>query len=176
MLGFFIIIGIFLLVVGIGALFGAPYVPSQRRYLKRAFDELYPLQSTDVLVDIGAGDGVILREASERGARAIGYEINPILYVVARWMSRRHDRVSVRLSNFWTSELPEETTVVYAFSVNRDAAKLTRKLQAHVDETGRPVALLCLGSPLTAMTPEGSLDAYTLYHFLPSLKPHADKV
>ena len=34
---------------------GAPYVPSRKRELAVAFDQLYPLGSKDVLVDIGAG-------------------------------------------------------------------------------------------------------------------------
>jgi hypothetical protein len=167
MLGFFIIVGAFLIIVGLGAAFGAPYVPSQRRYIKRAFEELCPIKSDDVIVDIGAGDGIVLREAAKKGARAIGYEINPILFAVAAYLSRKYDGVELRLANFWNAGLPDETTVVYAFSVNRDARRLTEKMQAHADASGRPVALLCLGSPLKDRSPDAALDAYTLYSFQP---------
>ena len=67
------------IIVGFSAFMGAPYLPSHRRDVARAFDELYPLSSSDVLLDIGSGDGVVLRQASKRGARAIGYEIHPLL-------------------------------------------------------------------------------------------------
>jgi hypothetical protein len=167
MLGFFISFGAFFLIVGIGAAFGAPYVPSQRKYLKKAFEELYPLNASDVLVDIGAGDGIVLREAAKKGARAIGYEINPLLFGVASLLGRKYDGVELRLANFWTAHLPEETTVVYAFSVNRDAGRLIAKLQAQADLVGRPVALVCLGSPLKDRIADAELDAYKLYEFTP---------
>jgi hypothetical protein len=40
------------LLFGFVAFTGAPYVPSRRRDLQKAFDELYQLKKTDVLVDI----------------------------------------------------------------------------------------------------------------------------
>jgi len=45
------------LLFGFVAFTGAPYVPSRRRDLQKAFDELYRLKKTDVLVDIGSGGG-----------------------------------------------------------------------------------------------------------------------
>lgn len=150
------------------ALFGAPYVPSQRRYLRRALTRLYPVDSESVVVDIGAGDGVVLREVSARGGRAIGYEINPVLWLIARWLSRADERVQVRLANFWTQPLPANVTMVYAFSVKRDNARLIKRIQSEATRLDHPIFLLCLGSPLPAMTPEATLDAYLLYKFRPS--------
>ena len=86
------------LLFGFVAFTGAPYVPSRRRDLQKAFDELYRLKKTDMLVDIGSGDGVVLREASRRGARAIGYELQPLLVLISRWLSRHDEKVSVRVA------------------------------------------------------------------------------
>lgn len=155
------------LLFGVVAFFGAPYVPSQRRFVKRAFEELYPLKETDVLVDIGCGDGLVLRQARRYRAKAIGYEINPVLFSVASWLSRRDDGVSVRLANFWTTQLPVDTTVLYAFSVKRDNPRLTRKVQKEADLLGRPLSLLCFGSPLEQKAPDGQDGAYYLYTFYP---------
>ncbi|MAU34269.1 hypothetical protein CL689_00430 [Candidatus Saccharibacteria bacterium] len=149
-------------------LFGAPYVPSQRRYLRRALTRLYPVDSQSVVVDIGAGDGVVLREVSRRGGRAIGYEINPILWLIARWLSRSDERVKVHLANFWMQPLPADVTMVYAFSVKRDSVRLIKRLRSEATRLERPIALLCLGSPLPAMAPIATLDAYLLYEFHPS--------
>lgn len=161
-------LGLVLLMFGVAAFFGAPYVPSQPRFVRRAFSQLYPLGEEDTLVDIGAGDGVVLRIAQEFGAKAVGYEINPALWGMATWASRKDDRVSIIFANFWRQPLPETTTVVYAFSVKRDGPRLAKKMQREANRLKRPLALLCLGSPLEAVTPEGSLDAYTLYRFYPS--------
>lgn len=159
--------GAIVLLFALAVLFGAPYVPSQPRYVRRAFRDLYPLTEKDTLVDIGAGDGIVLRLARERKAAAVGYEINPLLVLLGRWLSRRDERVRVVLRNFWHQPLPSETTVVYAFSVHRDGKRLADKLRKEANRLGRPLALLCLGSPLPGLTPEATLDAYFLYRFTP---------
>jgi hypothetical protein len=55
---------------GLVVFIGAPYVPSQRKYVRRAFEHL-GLGAKDVLVDIGSGDGVVLRIAASYGAKAV---------------------------------------------------------------------------------------------------------
>jgi hypothetical protein len=162
-----IIIGSFVLIFGFVVFFGAPYVPSQRRYVRRAFQHLYPLGKNDTLVDIGAGDGIVLREARRFGARVIGYEINPILYVIARLLSGRDAGATIHLQNFWTTRLPSETTVVYAFSVNRDARRLMKRLQTEANRLHRRLALVSLGNPLPGRTADKVYDAYHLYYFSP---------
>ncbi|HEU4716091.1 MAG TPA: hypothetical protein VFS14_04660, partial [Candidatus Saccharimonadales bacterium] len=52
---------------------GAPYVPSHKKDVAIAFEELYEVGKNDVVVDVGSGDGIILRMAAKRGARAVGY-------------------------------------------------------------------------------------------------------
>ena len=88
---------------GFTAFTGAPYVPSKPREVKRAFTKLYKLSAKDVMVDIGSGDGLVLRAARRQGARAVGYEINPVLVLIAKWMSRHDAGVEVRLANFCVS-------------------------------------------------------------------------
>ncbi len=167
-----IIVAVFVVLFGLVVFVGAPYVPSQRKYVKRAFDSLYKVGPKDVLVDVGSGDGVVLRIAASRGAKAIGYEINPLLVLISRLLSRGDTRIETRWSNFWQVALPADTTVVYAFSVSRDARKLTRKIQQEADRLDRGLVLLCHGSPLPEVRPEQTFDAYTRYQFNPL---HSDK-
>lgn len=161
------LIGGIVLLFGFVVFFGAPYVPSQRRYVKRAFEHLYPLSSKDLLVDIGAGDGLVLRCARLFGARAVGYEINPILYVITRWLSRNDEGVAVHLANFWTASLPDDTTVVYAFSVHRDGPRLERTLQREATRLGRSITLLSHGNPLPNQPLDAAFEAYYRYTFHP---------
>ena len=49
--------------------FGAPYVPAKLRDVQQAFDELRPVTKHDVVLDLGSGDGKVLREVSRRGAK-----------------------------------------------------------------------------------------------------------
>src|ERR1035437_9524380 len=125
----FWVIGLLIVFFGLIILRGAPYVPSRSSYIANAFTDLYLLSDLDVLVDLGSGDGVVLREAAKKGARAVGYELNPLLYAIARLLSRRQPLVTVYLTDVWLTPLPGETTVVYFFGVARDKQKLINKMQ-----------------------------------------------
>ncbi len=130
---------------GFMALTGAPYVPSKRRDVERAFTVLYPLSSRDVLVDIGSGDGMVLRVARRYGAQAVGYEINPLLVMIARWLSRGDSDIIVHLANFWRQSLPDNTTVIYTFGEGRDIARMYQLAQDTATRLGRPVAFISYG-------------------------------
>ena len=147
--------------------FGAPYVPSKKGEAKRALDELYRLGSEDVLIDIGSGDGVILRIAAERGARAVGYEINPILVLISRWMSRSMPNVEVRFKNFWHETFPRDTTVVYVFGDSRDIGNMVKKIQDSATELGRPLWLISYAIEAPHLEPKKKLGAHFLYEIEP---------
>lgn len=161
------IIGGVVLLFGLVVFRGAPYVPSQKRFVRQAFSELYPLGAEDVLVDVGSGDGIVLRLASERGARAVGYELNPLLVIISRLLSRRDDRVEVKLADFWLTPLPDDTTIIYAFAVTRDIKKMTKKMQREADRLQRPLRFMSYGNALTGREADMSLSAYYLYTFYP---------
>lgn len=145
---------------------GAPYVPSQRKYIRRAFEH-FGVTTDDTLVDLGSGDGIVLRTASSYGASTIGYEVNPFLVVLSRLYSLRDPNVRVVMRNFWSSPLPNQVTVVYAFSVQRDEKKLITLLQSEADRLGRSLRLVCLGSAFKSRLAQDTFDAYTLYVFDP---------
>lgn len=152
---------------GFVVFFGAPYLPSKKSDVKRAFDELYPLGKGDVLVDIGSGDGIVLREAAKRGARAVGYEINPLLVVISRWLSRSSPEVKVYLESFWKAQLPENTTVIYTFGDSRDIAKMTKKVQDTATAIGRPIAFISYGFAAPDLPIQKKVGAHYLYEIVP---------
>lgn len=166
-MNWFYVVGGIIALLGFSVFFGAPYVPSRRRDLKRMFDELYPLSAKDTVIDVGSGDGIILREASRRGAKAVGYEISPLLVVISKWLSRRDKKVTITMANFWLAKFPKATTVIYAFSVERDAKKLTKKIQSESNRLNKPLILICYGSPLPKKPAERTFEAYHLYLFEP---------
>jgi hypothetical protein len=161
-----IIFGVLIVLFGFVVVFGAPYVPSHRRDVRKLFDYL-KLGAEDLLVDAGSGDGRVLREAGKRSARAIGYEINPILVIISRLASHKYPRVSTEFANFWHIQLPKSTTIVYIFSTRKDRRKLISKMQRETDRLGRPLKLACYGNPLGERKPDKALGAYTLYTFHP---------
>lgn len=162
-----LLIGIIVLFFGFVVFRGSPYVPSRKKYIRQAFKKLYPLTSADLLVDIGSGDGIVLREAAKTGALAVGYEINPILVLISRLLSRKHNRITIHLANFWTSSLPNETTVVYVFSVTRDMRKIIEKLQVETNWLAHPLNIISFGSEFQDIKLVKKLGPYHLYILYP---------
>jgi hypothetical protein len=153
--------------IGFVAFTGAPYVPSKRGDVARAFTELYKLKPDDLIVDIGSGDGVVLREVSRRGAHAIGYEIHPILVGISRWLSRNDDRVMIELANFWRVEMPANTTVVYTFGDSRDITKMYDKIVSEATRMGHELAFITYGFDVPGIKPAKTVGAHHLYRIQP---------
>jgi SAM-dependent methyltransferase len=162
-----VVLVIVVLTFGLVVFRGAPYVPSHRSEVTRAFRELYPISSKDVLLDVGSGDGVILREAAKRGARAIGYEINPILVMISRLLAKGNKQISTTFADFWLKDFPNDTTIVYAFAVSRDIEKLRRKMQNEADRLRRPLHLMVYGASLVEYPVTKKLRGHHLYLFVP---------
>lgn len=161
-----IIIGVIVLLLFVLVVFrGAPYVPTHSREVKSALTKLYPLGTDDFLVDAGSGDGIVLRQASRYGARALGYELNPILVLISWLLARGNARVSTKLADFWYAEFPQETTVVYIFSVSRDADKLDQKIQREATRLNHTIALITYGASLKHRQVTKQLRGHHLYIF-----------
>lgn len=165
-------VGAIVVILGASVFFGAPYVPTKRRELQRMLDKLYVLSPKDIVLDIGSGDGVVLREVSRRGAKAVGYEIHPVYWTISRILSWSDKNVVPKLRNAWTTPFPDDVTLVYAFAVERDGKRLARTVQREANRLGRPLMLVCYGSPLAGHRPVRTFEAYTLYRFSPL---HPDK-
>jgi 16S rRNA A1518/A1519 N6-dimethyltransferase RsmA/KsgA/DIM1 with predicted DNA glycosylase/AP lyase activity len=168
---FWVVIGI-VVAVGFVAFTGAPYVPSKRRDVRRALTQLYKLDETDVIVDIGSGDGIVLREASRLGARAIGYEIHPVLVLISKLLSRNDPKVEVRLANFWRSQLPDDMTVVYTFGDDRDITRMYERVVQESTRQGRKVAFISYAFEVANIKPTKTVGAHHLYHINPLQQPH----
>jgi 16S rRNA A1518/A1519 N6-dimethyltransferase RsmA/KsgA/DIM1 with predicted DNA glycosylase/AP lyase activity len=117
----------------LGVIFGAPYLP----VLKREHDDLLDLcrlQPGQTLLDLGSGDGRFLKAAARRGYECIGYEINPLLYILSRiytWPERK--RVKIHLADYWRITLPQ-ADAIYVFLIDRYMPKLDRKLTAEISK------------------------------------------
>lgn len=152
-----------ILAFGFVVFFGAPYVPSRKKHIRSAFDVLYPLTSHDTLLDLGAGDGVVLREAVRHGARAIGFELNPLLVWVGRLLSRKHPEVQLQLANIWRMPFPDDTTVVYIFGDARDIKRLASRIETEAERLDRALYVISYGFELPGHKSIKQHEAYYLY-------------
>jgi hypothetical protein len=80
----------------------------------RRMIRLARVTTTDVVCDLGSGDGRILFEAAQVGARGIGYEINPELVQQSRKMAETRglkDLVAIEERDMMTADLSAVTVV-----------------------------------------------------------------
>lgn len=121
-------IGILLLLAyAASLLLGAPYLPTMKRQREDALD-LLDLKPGQVLVDLGSGDGSLLILAAQRGLKAIGYEINPFLWMVSWLRTRRYgDRVKIRFCSFWGADLATADGL-FVFLITHHMKRLDRLL------------------------------------------------
>ena len=111
---------------------GALYVSTSRLRIE-AFLDAVPMRAGQLLVDVGCGDGRVLRKVRTRyGVRAVGYELNLLAYVKARILCFGFRNIQIKWRNFWTADLSDADVVFcYLFpDVMRDlAAKLKSDLK-----------------------------------------------
>lgn len=156
------------LFVGFVAFTGAPYVPSHRKDIVRVFTQLRPLNKHDVVLDIGSGDGIVLREVSKLGARAIGYEIHPLLVLISRMLSWHDARVTVKLANFWRRPLPDDVTVVYTFGESRDIGKMYARVQSEATRLAKEITFISYAFAVPGVRPSKTDNSYMVYQINPS--------
>ncbi len=162
-----VIVIVIFLIFGLVVFRGAPYVPSHPHEVEGAFEELYLLGPNDLLVDVGSGDGIILRRAAQRGARALGYEINPILVAISWVLAGGNRLIRTELADFWSKDLPAETTIIYAFVVSRDTDKLLKKVQHEANRLAKPLRLMTYGASLKDIKAIKKWRGHHLYEFTP---------
>ena len=121
---FFLVVAIILCFAWV-CFFGAPFVPTRKKWAQEALN-LVKLTKDDFVVDLGSGSGTILKILSNQRIRSVGYELNPILWVISKIRFIFSNFARVELANFWKQDLPKQTTVVYVFAVVRDAKKLEK--------------------------------------------------
>lgn len=132
-----ILLGVALLIpTAYAGLIGAPYAPTRRAVVRKAFDAIN-LGAGDTVVDLGAGDGFIVCEAARRGANAIGYELSPIMWAVA-WFrikllpltkgeSRAKRGVGVYFGNFYKQDI-SGATIIFVFLMPQNMLRLKKYL------------------------------------------------
>lgn len=142
-------------------LFGAPYLPTLKPQVRAALELIDPAPG-QTLLELGCGDGRVLVAAAERGMRAVGYELNPLLAGVAWLRTRRYGgRVRIVWGNFWRVEWPP-ADVVFTFLLPRYMKQLDTALKRYPH---KPVKLVSFAFKIPGKTPVGRQQGVFLYGY-----------
>lgn len=123
-----IVIFIVVLFFGFVVFFGAPYLPTMRAQQETALN-LLSLKSGQIFYDLGCGDGRMLRAAAKRGLKAVGYELNPVLCIVA-WLNtlRYRKNIKIRCGNFWKADI-KDADGIFVFLIDNKMHRLDTFIQ-----------------------------------------------
>jgi SAM-dependent methyltransferase len=133
------LLALFAIALCIGAFVGAPYVPILKRDSQALLD-LAELKPGQTLIDIGCGDGRLLRAAAARGIKGIGYEVSPILVLVSRIVTWRYRHlITIHLADIWHTKLAP-ADAIYVFFLDRYMKRLDAKFRAEIT---KPTKVIC---------------------------------
>ena len=144
---------------------GALYVSTSLARIGAVFDAV-PMAAGQLLVDLGCGDGRVLRAASRRyGVKAVGYELNPMAYLRARLQCLGRPGIRVVRRNFWRADL-SRADVVFCYLFPDVMARMAEKIRtgakpgAVVVSCNFPVPGLV---PRQVLRPPGALNHDPIY-------------
>lgn len=150
-----VVASLFCLVV----LTGAPYLPTLKPQATEAI-ELLNLKQGQTLLELGSGDGRVLRLAAQKGINAVGYEINPILVVVSYLVTYKYRKnVKIIWANFWTSSWPQADGV-YVFLIEGFMQRLNTKVDQYHHKPIKVVSLAYKIKGKRSIKESGSLILY----------------
>ncbi len=137
---FFILASAYMYYISFSSQAGPVYRPSEDDDVKKMLD-LAEVDEKDVVIDPGSGDGRIVIAAAGRGARAVGYEIDPILVYQSRKKIKKlglKDKAEIKLKSFWKADY-NQATVIATYLFPKYMSKLKEKLIKDLDH---PVKLV----------------------------------
>lgn len=157
---FALILLIFVVANTMGFLTGAPFAPTPKKNIKTLLKAL-KLTKKDLIIDLGSGDGRLLIEVSKFKAGALGFEINPFLYLITKFRIRSLDNTEVRLADFWNQDL-SSGTVIFAFILPEFMKGLEKKF---IQELKPKTIVITYLASLPNKKPTGQISGFNIYIF-----------
>lgn len=145
-------------------LFGAPYLPTKKKQIETSL-ALMSLKKGGVFIELGCGDGRVLRAAAKQGIRGVGYELNPILYAIAKISLFKYRHIAtVKLKNFWTSSWPQ-ADAIFVFLLDKYMWKLDKKMNKYSDEQKKQITLVSFAFKIPGKKIAMSKNGLFVYHY-----------
>ena len=125
----------------IAGFMGAPWVPAFKRDVTSMLNDV-KLKKGELFIELGCGDGRLISAAVKRGARAVGYEINPLLWLIATIRNLRYyPKAKIYLGNFWPRDI-SKADVVMTFLMPKFMNKLEIKTNTEMKHGSRLISYI----------------------------------
>lgn len=147
-------------------LFGAPFLPTLKARVPEALD-LAKLKPGQTLIELGSGDGRVLKAAAERGAKAVGYELNPLLVIYSKILTIRYRKnVKVVWGNYWHKKWPA-ADVMFVFLLQPYMEKLHKRI---IQEYPKGIDLVSFAFTIPTKQPAKEQNGLYLYRYSKSIE------
>lgn len=148
------------LLFGFVVFFGPPYVPTRRKQVNTALDML-ALHPGQTMLELGSGDGRVMRAAAQRGWNVVGIELNPVLVIISRLLTWKY-RKQVRIiwGSYFGVKWPDADGI-FTFMLGRQMKTLDSRIVAW----RRPVRLASFAFAVPGRTPSQKKDGVFLYEY-----------
>ena len=120
---------------------GAVYLPTKKEAVEKMI-ELAKIKPGEKAVDLGAGDGRLVIALAKADIEAHGYEINPILILLAKiniYKAGLKGKAFIHFKNFWQEDL-SRFDIVVVFGIGHIMEKLEKKLDKELKKGARVVS------------------------------------
>lgn len=141
LIGFLLLIALCRYLSNFSANVSAPFVGTEPKIVKRMLD-MAELKKSDVLYDLGSGDGRIVVSAALRGIKAVGIEIDPVKVWYSRFfikLLKLEKHAKVERGNFFEKDL-SKANIVTLFLLHDTDKKLKDKLIKELKKGSRIVS------------------------------------
>lgn len=138
-------------------IFGAPMLRTSDKRLA-AILKLADFKSTDRIVDLGCGDGKLIRAIANRGVMdVVGYEFSVPTYLLAKILTR--SKAKVVFANFWKQDL-KDFNVIICFLLPRTMLDFEKKIWPHLSRGTKVISNEFLMSKVTPARRDGRVYLY----------------
>jgi len=117
---------------------GAPFVPTAKGNVGKMI-RIAKLTKYDTLLDLGSGDGRILKRAAKFVKKAIGIEINPLLYWWSKLLLSKYDNIEIYRNDLWKTDLSSVDVLTLFFIAGKMDA-LQKKIKREMQPGSRVVS------------------------------------
>lgn len=125
-----------------GAFKGAPWIPTHKCDIKR-FLKLANIKPGEKMIDLGCGDGRLIAEAVKLGAKAEGFEVSVVPYLLALVRRQKLNKeirknLKIHFKNFWKTDI-SNADIIYVFQTKKAHNELGVKFRKELKKGSRVI-------------------------------------
>ena len=145
----------------------SPWAPWWRTNTKtaKAICKLANIGSSDVVYDLGCGDGEVLIQAAKLGAKGVGIEIDPLRVFIAKTRIVKNNfqqKVFIKRKSFFDENI-SEASVIIVYLVPKTLDKLLPKFKKELKKGTRIVSFrYAINIPLKKIDKKNNIMLYII--------------